>query len=493
MARYFTTYWKQSTCKADYDAEGEPFISTGSNSFKAGKVKPGDILYATTLADGQLILIGRMCVEQVVTRSQAKRLLKRANLWDASHWCLSSASHTTSIRYDRNVPSDIVRSLKFNTTQGLSSVAFDDDARHLVSKQAFRTLRELTPKSAKALDSILADSSVASGLETRSPFSIPMVFFRIGWMHQYRGQTRSDQIKRGGAWVDTHGYGHEIMNFQPFEGRVYGYGQPTGGRINIDRMGANDGKRIENAVVVWISTPPEGGNVVVGWYQNAVVYRDQQAPPPGSNRQHENEPLGYYVTTKSEHAVLLPVDERLFPVPYRRRGGMGQSNIWYADDTSQHGQYRSAILEYMRTRRLPYRQTRRGRGAPRQPDPLKRQRVEKAAIDFVSDHYTTLGYSVESFEQDNVGWDLEAQHEQRLLRIEVKGLSGGELVVELTPNEYDKMNKYYDSYRLAVVTTALDSPQLSIFSFSPDTEQWLSESGRSLAIDKIIAARCRAE
>src|SRR5260370_30837201 len=78
------------------------------------------------------------------------------------------------------------------------------------------------------------------------PCSVRMVFLRIGWMDRYQGISCGDAISGGGAYVAEHGYGHEIFNFKPFQGNVYGYVQPPGAgpnapgqtKINIDRIGA---------------------------------------------------------------------------------------------------------------------------------------------------------------------------------------------------------------------------------------------------------------
>jgi hypothetical protein len=67
----------------------------------------------------------------------------------------------------------------------------------------------------------------------------------------------------------------------------------------------------------------------------------------------------------------------------------------------------------------------------RQPDPLFRQRVEEIAVDKTKDYFTRLGYRVKSVEEDNVGWDLTAVLGERELKLEVKGLSGSQVVVEL--------------------------------------------------------------
>lgn len=125
-----------------------------------------------------------------------------------------------------------------------------------------------------------------------------------------------------------------------------------------------------------------------------------------------------------------------------------------------------------------------------QPDPNKRQKVEQNAIELTTKHYEDLGYSVVSVEKDNIGWDLEATLSGKLLRIEVKGLSQKELLIELTPNEYDKMKRYKDSYKVAVVLDALGKhPLLKILSFSRKSAQWEDEQGNPVNTVEKVGAR----
>ncbi|RIK77044.1 hypothetical protein DCC62_10250 [candidate division KSB1 bacterium] len=130
------------------------------------------------------------------------------------------------------------------------------------------------------------------------------------------------------------------------------------------------------------------------------------------------------------------------------------------------------------------------KGRPWQPDPNKRQKVEQIAIDLTTKHYEALGYSIVSVAKDNVGWDLDATLSGKLLRIEVKGLSQKKLLIELTPNEYDKMKKYKESYRIAVVTDALGKhPFLKILSFSRKSAQWEDEQGNPINTVEKVGAR----
>ena len=200
---------------------------------------------------------------------------------------------------------------------------------------------------------------------------------------------------------------------------------------------------------------------------------------------------GYYVTASGEDAILLPPDERVFSIPQQGKGAFGQSNIWYAADLAQHRQLRLNVLRYVELRRLPNVPQPEG-SAPRQSDPLLRQQIERIAVETTVAYFTRLRYRVESVERDNVGWDLHAVLGKRDLKLEVKGLAGSQIVVDLTPNEYAAMREYQESYRVCVVTNALTAPCLEVFSYSPDSRQWESPERRVLNIQEIIAARCAA-
>src|SRR5262245_3305193 len=102
------------------------------------------------------------------------------------------------------------------------------------------------------------------------PFSVPMIFLRIGWMDHYQGIAGGDTIASGGAYISEHGFGHEIFNFQPFRGTVYGYGQPPGRRdrwdeakINLTRLGASErDTSVSGVLALWVATSPTGGAFV---------------------------------------------------------------------------------------------------------------------------------------------------------------------------------------------------------------------------------------
>lgn len=98
-------------------------------------------------------------------------------------------------------------------------------------------------------------------------------------------------------------------------------------------------------------------------------------------------------------------------------------------------------------------------------------------------------------EADNIGWDLNAVQTSRqlALKLEVKGLSGSECRVDLTPNEYAKLQQHRESYRICVVTLALSIPELAIFAYSQESQRWEDQHGRILQFEEVVAARCWAE
>ncbi len=180
-----------------------------------------------------------------------------------------------------------------------------------------------------------------------------IVFLNIGWMKNYQGFS-GDKITGGGSFVAEKGYGHEIYNFLPEQGKVFGYVQPVTphNTIKIERIGADPkDSLINNILAVWVSKSPSGGVYIVGWYKNATVFKKIQRPSSKTKRKYQGETFGYYVTAEKSECTLLSLDERTFQVP-RGRGGMGQSNVWYADQ-KEHIGFKNTVLEYIKSGKPP--------------------------------------------------------------------------------------------------------------------------------------------
>lgn len=319
----------------------------------------------------------------------------------------------------------------------------------------------------------------------------PIFFMNIGWMTAYKG-LKGDTITGGGGYVKEHGYGYEIFNFKPYRGRYYGYGRPSKDSIAVERLGAPEGALfVDGVLVVWVAN-----SCVVGWYKNARVYRKLHSAPPGSKRTFRGHDCGYYVTAK-ESKLLEPGARLTMPVPRAREidGGMGRY-VWYPEG-EQHRHFRRELLGFIRSDGTP-----RVENANRKPhgghgwqvDPRRRKQIEAAAVREVMRYYgKELKYDVRDRQDDHCGWDLEAARDGVVLHLEVKGVAGTDVAVELTANEYKWMKKNRNSYRVCIVTKALSrTPVLSIYGYVPGSKRWEHhEDGSPIQIEPVWVQTAR--
>lgn len=320
--------------------------------------------------------------------------------------------------------------------------------------------------------------------------ALTMLFCNIGWMKKYRGTSR-DSISGGGSWIKESGLGTEVYNFQPHRGFLYGSFQtPRGGKLSIERLGAQaSAESVEAVTVAWVAKHPAGGLRLVGWYRSARVYRDYQAAPGTSGRWLGDQRAGYLAVAREADGVVLPPEERTLRIPRNKRGAMGQSNVWFADSAAG----RATIAEVRRFIRDWDRRSRGAASVARISNVERRVDVERAAIRQAAATFQNYGYRVTSVESDNVGWDLEAVRDTERLQVEVKGLSHAGGVVELTPNEFEKMRKLRKTYRLCVVQFALTPRRrvVRIFSCLGDGKTWTDDDDRQLSVEPRTGARVR--
>jgi len=80
-----------------------------------------------------------------------------------------------------------------------------------------------------------------------------------------------------------------------------------------------------------------------------------------------------------------------------------------------------------------------------------------------------------------------------VLKLEVKGLSGTEISIEMTPNEYSMMRKHKEAYRICVGTSCLKKAQrrLAIFSYNDKIGSWVDGDDRPLKLTEVKSARLR--
>jgi hypothetical protein len=192
-----------------------------------------------------------------------------------------------------------------------------------------------------------------------------IVFFNIAWMIRYQGSL-GDKPVHGGSYVDENEFGAEIFNFQHFRDRVYGFVEPgwqPSKCINIARLGARRADQsVSGVLIIWVARHPDDKKtLVVGWYENAKVYRDRQGPPANSHRkQPDGQHAPYFAEADKNDCLLIPQNMRDFqilragelkkakiaPPNLRHAGGIGQSNIYYGDDWYGN-QVKRTVLEYV--------------------------------------------------------------------------------------------------------------------------------------------------
>ncbi|WP_081620922.1 DUF3883 domain-containing protein [Thioalkalivibrio sp. ALMg13-2] len=313
----------------------------------------------------------------------------------------------------------------------------------------------------------------------------------VGWMEHYQGLSAGDTIAGGGSYVKEEGRGHEVCNFAPFKKRLYGYVQPPGEKIDIERIGAESHEdSVGGVTVIWTATRPTGGTAVIGWYKDATVYRNYQTFSAIPAVQRQNGVDGYWISAPLNKGTLLPVDERTLEIPRQVKGSMGRANVWYADKP-ESAPIVKRVLELVGGNRV---RSSTKKGSKSNQDQARKVRIEQEAICLCSAHFEKLGYSVESVERDNLGWDLEARSGKTLLKIEVKGLSGDAFSVELTPNEFNAFSELSPSYRLAVVTNALSSPELYVCRYSKEKRGWVVDAAvdgtLEIEIKKSASIKC---
>lgn len=303
-----------------------------------------------------------------------------------------------------------------------------------------------------------------------------ILFANIGWMTHYQGNTKHDQIKGGGSWSNEDK--HEVYNFLPIKGKCYGYVQPSNwGKIRIEKIDKNGvGDKVNHVLVVWTAPRPNnGGTYIVGWYKDATVYKSFQ-----ETNLVAREKYNYNIVAKEEYCTLLPIDKRIFLIPRRNKGFMGQSNIWYADaDMEKVKKLRKEVIDYIQnySKRKPVVSI-----SSLTVDAEARKKVEIAAVEYVTKEYQSLGYKITSREKENVGWDLDAEKKDVKLKLEVKGVAQSQVSVHITQNEYQTMMANKDCYRLCVVTNAVQKPYLIVFIWKEELGAWVSDMDESIVL-----------
>lgn len=178
-----------------------------------------------------------------------------------------------------------------------------------------------------------------------------ILFCNITYMNQYIGNIEKDKPRGGGAWVKEHEDAHEKWNFLNCDGMCYGFVMNPADQFHIERIDKSVAKKNElsDVTVVWCANNESGKTVIVGWYENATVYRfyqDCEATPVSGIPDR-----CYFTSTKAENAYLLPESLRTFEIGRASKlgsgKGFGQQNYWYAESDFAQDVLIPEVVEYI--------------------------------------------------------------------------------------------------------------------------------------------------
>jgi len=121
---------------------------TAGNQFREKRVAHGDFIYVISNLQSRVYLVGRLRVKDVLSQAEAERHFSE-ELWQADDHIRADPQQLTETRYDREVPTSVLRQLTFIASGKTTKVRFNDG--HL-DQQTLRAVRELTPQAASILD-----------------------------------------------------------------------------------------------------------------------------------------------------------------------------------------------------------------------------------------------------------------------------------------------------------------------------------------------------
>ncbi|SRR6266404_2661399 len=299
---------------------------------------------------------------------------------------------------------------------------------------------------------------------------------RVGFMKYYKGPKPGDEKPIGGGSYNIERIGHEAYNFLDIGGTVYGYFQPhmkLGEEINLGRIeqGCADDK-IDSVLVIWFATKPKDrGQVVIGWYVNATVFRSIQSPDLLPLRKNYN----YNIKARKDDSVLLGISERTYPVGHdikgTRQGNPGQTNAFYILDnrgqardlTNPTNAWITKLIEYVENYDgskissredeiqedvLTAQYSSGGQGF--QSDVEVRLMIESHAMATCKKHYSEKKYEVEDVSK-NRPYDFIIRKNGLSRFIEVKGTRTAGDTIILTKNEVDLSRTQGDGMVLFIV------------------------------------------
>jgi hypothetical protein len=209
VVRFWTCHWQNRLWHPDINEEYDPVDCSASNSFTKRGVSIGDFVYIISLAEGKLMLGGRMVVGQIVSHKEALRILRTENLYEADEVVIAEEGTGTPLHLHRRLTPALARQLRFVSPRSEPKALFFVSTNRL-DNQATRGVRELTPESAALLDKII-------GVTDKLPRSDQLItvteeLLRTGQVQDSTGESTQKQ--------DGAGFGNSVENKEVEEAAI---------------------------------------------------------------------------------------------------------------------------------------------------------------------------------------------------------------------------------------------------------------------------------
>lgn len=286
----------------------------------------------------------------------------------------------------------------------------------------------------------------------------------VGWSEDYQG---ADIITKH-RYVLAGGEGHERFNLLPAQDGRY-YGSIPGGKHPAPADP-------DGWLVFMVSKQPsQPGLVVIGWFEDASFDTTWPLRPDWKMLKRKRG-VEYHYSLSADRVFIVPRPAREFTF----RGDHVKRPFAYLRGEEGDEPWREELAEVL----LSYRARLSGgeQDAPSDAqkasggfcvDPELRKKVDEAAIKAVKSRYKQ-DYTLRDRQKDTCGYDLEFTSKSGgpTLCIEVKGTSNIAPHFIISANEFntgkhlsDKPHKKGHEWLLAMVTDALGTPKIKIYTF----------------------------
>jgi hypothetical protein len=158
--RSFITLWSKGQIALERSvlAPTKELTHTAGEQFRKVGVRPGDRVYVLGTDRGDLLLIGRLAVTDVLTDTEARERLGSSPIYEASDHLVGTG---TQMVLDRRVPREIVRQLERFSGKPISKAGADG----AVTSNGLRATGRITAASANLLDAVLPDTIAITVVE----------------------------------------------------------------------------------------------------------------------------------------------------------------------------------------------------------------------------------------------------------------------------------------------------------------------------------------